>query len=116
MSSILRPACALDAVPALLARAIGVPLVAGRVLRTDGARFVVTAEIVAVPRTHDRDADVRQATEALQAVFERWIRESAGAMDVGSSALGALTPPSRRQISPHCRLHGSDFQPDCIAI
>jgi Kdo2-lipid IVA lauroyltransferase/acyltransferase len=64
--------------PALMARAIGVPLVAGRVLRTDGARFVVTAEIVPVPRTHDRDADVRQATEALQAVFERWIREAPG--------------------------------------
>ncbi len=64
--------------PALLARARACRSSRAGCSGTDGARFVVTAEIVPVPRTHDRDADVRQATAALHAVFERWIREAPG--------------------------------------
>nr|WP_256515732.1 lauroyl acyltransferase [Alsobacter ponti] len=64
--------------PALLARACNVPLIAARVRRLEGAHFLVTAEIVPVSRSADREADVRDATEALQAVFERWIRETPG--------------------------------------
>ncbi len=64
--------------PALLARNHGVPLVAARVRRIDGVRFQVDAERVPVSRTANRDADVEQTTAALQAVFERWIREDPG--------------------------------------
>lgn len=60
--------------PALVARLLDVPLVAGRVTRLKGARFEVTSETIAVARTADRDADVLAATVALQAAFERWIR------------------------------------------
>lgn len=62
--------------PALAARLIGAPLVAGRVTRLQGARFRLDCETVEVPRTGDRDADIRVATERLTAVFERWIRET----------------------------------------
>ncbi|GLK80726.1 lysophospholipid acyltransferase family protein [Methylopila turkensis] len=62
--------------PALVARLLDVPLVAGRVTRTRGARFIVSSELVETPRTADRDADVLAATAALQATFERWIRET----------------------------------------
>jgi Kdo2-lipid IVA lauroyltransferase/acyltransferase len=64
--------------PALLARGRHVPLLAGRVIRLDGCRFRVTAEIVPVERTADRAADVHATTAAIQAVFERWIRERPG--------------------------------------
>jgi KDO2-lipid IV(A) lauroyltransferase len=64
--------------PALLARAKGVPLIAARVRRLEGARFIVTAEPVPVPRTADRQADIRTATASIHAVFERWIRENPG--------------------------------------
>ncbi|MHB2166294.1 lysophospholipid acyltransferase family protein [Alsobacter sp. R-9] len=61
--------------PALIARSQGVPLVAVRVIRLDGARFAVEAEEVPVRQTADRSADVEATTAALHAVFERWIRE-----------------------------------------
>jgi KDO2-lipid IV(A) lauroyltransferase len=64
--------------PALLARGRHVPLLAGRVIRLEGCRFRVTAEIVPVTQTTDRAADVHATTAAIQAVFERWIRESPG--------------------------------------
>lgn len=61
--------------PALVARLLDAPLVVGRVTRLEGANFRVTSEVIDVPRTADRDADVLAATQALQTVFERWIRE-----------------------------------------
>jgi KDO2-lipid IV(A) lauroyltransferase len=61
--------------PALIARGLDLPLIAGRTMRQGGVRFRVETERVPVPRTADRDADVRAATAALQAVFERWIRD-----------------------------------------
>jgi KDO2-lipid IV(A) lauroyltransferase len=64
--------------PAMLARAKNVPLVAGRVQRLPGVRFKVLTEIVEVPHTDDRQADIRDATAAIHAVFERWIREDPG--------------------------------------
>lgn len=60
--------------PALIARSLGVPLVAVRMLRTKGARFRIEAVAIEVPRTGDRDADVRRVTEALHGQFEAWIR------------------------------------------
>ena len=64
--------------PAILARSQKVPLVAGYVLRTGGAHFVVRGEVVEVPQTGDREADVAAATASIHAVFERWIREHPG--------------------------------------
>ena len=64
--------------PALLARGRGVPLIAGRVRRLGGCRFHVSCERISVPHTADRQADVRATTAAIQATFERWIREDPG--------------------------------------
>lgn len=61
--------------PALIARSQGVPLVAVRVVRLQGARFEVQGERVPVSLTSDRSADVEATTAALHALFERWIRE-----------------------------------------
>ncbi len=61
--------------PALLARHLGVPLIAGRTLRDDGVRFRVETVEIPVPVTEDRDADIAQATAAIHATFEAWIRE-----------------------------------------
>lgn len=64
--------------PALLARGRGVPLVAGRVRRVGPCRFHVTCELVPVPSTEDRQADILATTASIHAVFERWIRETPG--------------------------------------
>lgn len=64
--------------PALLARGKAVPLIAGRVRRSRGCRFELTCELVPVQRSADRQGDVLAATAAIQAVFERWIREDPG--------------------------------------
>lgn len=60
--------------PALLARSLDLPLYAVRVLREPGARFRISFEPVPVPRSDDRKADIRAATAALQATFERYVR------------------------------------------
>jgi KDO2-lipid IV(A) lauroyltransferase len=62
--------------PALIARTVGLPLYAARVLRQPGVRFVMRIEPVEVPRSADRDADVRDATQGLQARFEEFVREA----------------------------------------
>lgn len=64
--------------PAVLARRLGVALMAGRVLRTDGARYRLEAVRIDVPVTADAEADILAATVALHAVFERWIAEDPG--------------------------------------
>jgi KDO2-lipid IV(A) lauroyltransferase len=61
--------------PAFLARALDLPLIAGRTVREGGGRFRIETTPVLVPRTDDRKADIRAATAALQAVFEGWIRD-----------------------------------------
>ena len=62
--------------PAAIARTVGVPLYAARVLRKPGVRFTMRIEPVEAPRTNDRDADVRAATQNLQSRFEEFIREA----------------------------------------
>ncbi|MGO9769201.1 MAG: lysophospholipid acyltransferase family protein [Roseiarcus sp.] len=62
--------------PALIARSMGLPLYAARVLRLPDAHFSLRVEPVEVPKTNDRDADVAAATAALQARFEEFIREA----------------------------------------
>jgi KDO2-lipid IV(A) lauroyltransferase len=62
--------------PAMMARLSDVPIIACAMVRTGGVRFELTLCEVAVPRTTDRDADVRAGTQALHDVFEAWIRET----------------------------------------
>jgi KDO2-lipid IV(A) lauroyltransferase len=70
-----RPALA-NALPAVLARRLGLPLVAGRVVRTAGVRFRLEAEVLETPRTRDADADILAGTAILTRRFEDWIRET----------------------------------------
>jgi KDO2-lipid IV(A) lauroyltransferase len=60
--------------PALLARGRNVPLFAGSVQRVNGATFRITTREIPVPRTANRDDDIRAATASIQAVFEEFIR------------------------------------------
>jgi Kdo2-lipid IVA lauroyltransferase/acyltransferase len=62
--------------PALIARTVGMPLYAARVLRKPGVRFTMRIEPVEAPRTADRDADVRAATQGVQSRFEEFVREA----------------------------------------
>jgi len=62
--------------PAQLARALGLPLYAARVLRLADVRFSMRVVPVEVPQTNDRDADVAAAIAALYARFEEFIREA----------------------------------------
>lgn len=64
--------------PAIVARRLGVPLVAGRAMRLPGTRFRMEALEIAVPVTDDSQADVKAATQAVQDQFEAWIRERPG--------------------------------------
>ena len=61
--------------PALLARRSGAFLVAARVIRTQGVHFRIEVEILDVPHTDDRKADVDEATQQTQRLFETWVRE-----------------------------------------
>jgi KDO2-lipid IV(A) lauroyltransferase len=62
--------------PALLARRYAMPLLACRIVRDPGPRFRLRVHRIDVPRTDDRDDDVKVATTRMQAVFESWISES----------------------------------------
>jgi KDO2-lipid IV(A) lauroyltransferase len=70
-----RPAYA-NPFPAMAARIGGVPMIAGRVRRLEGTRFVIDAVEVPVSHTDDRIADVHATTAAMHAQFESWIREA----------------------------------------
>ncbi|GGE45817.1 lauroyl acyltransferase [Agaricicola taiwanensis] len=61
--------------PAMVARHLGVPLLAARTLRGEKVHFEVEAVEIPVPQTDDKDADIAAATAAIHATFERWIRE-----------------------------------------
>jgi KDO2-lipid IV(A) lauroyltransferase len=64
--------------PAMVARRLGVPLVAGRAVRLPGSRFRIEATEIPVPVTNHVRADVLAATQAIQDQFEAWIRERPG--------------------------------------
>lgn len=68
----------LSKLPVTLARRLGLPLVVAHCQRTDGAHFRIDGERIELPHTEDADADVEQATLALHAVFETWIRNAPG--------------------------------------
>jgi KDO2-lipid IV(A) lauroyltransferase len=62
--------------PALLSRTSSdATLIAARIVRTKGVHFVFELVPIAVSQTEDRDADIVEATAAIQATFEKWIRE-----------------------------------------
>lgn len=61
--------------PAMAARMTGKPMIAGRTVRLDGARFRIEVAEIPVPSTSDRTADVLAATTAMHACFEGWIRQ-----------------------------------------
>ena len=50
--------------PAFMARSFDAPLIAARLVRTDGARFDLYLEDIPIARTKDRDSDVAAATAA----------------------------------------------------
>jgi KDO2-lipid IV(A) lauroyltransferase len=62
--------------PALIARTLNLPIYAACVRRLPGTRFETRVERIEPPRTNDRDADVQAMTQALQSVFETFIRET----------------------------------------
>ena len=70
-----RPASSLT-FPAVIARTIGIPIYVGRVRRLPGVRFTIDAAPVEIPRTTDREADIRAATANIQARIEQFVREA----------------------------------------
>jgi KDO2-lipid IV(A) lauroyltransferase len=61
--------------PALMSVKLDLPIYAARVDRLDGVRFSVHIEKITAIRTQDQEDDVTRMTAAIQATFERWIRE-----------------------------------------
>lgn len=61
--------------PAMVARHLGVPLIAARTIREADVHFRIEAVEISVPQTDDRTADIAVATASIQAQFESWIRE-----------------------------------------
>ena len=67
------------AFPAMLARRFGARMWMGRCLRLGRqTRFAVQVKEIKIPRTHDGEADAREVTSAIQAQYEKWIREAPG--------------------------------------
>lgn len=64
------------AIPAMLARRVGARLWIGRCIRIGKeSRFKIAMRELKVPWTADAEADIKNATAAMQAQFEAWIRE-----------------------------------------
>ncbi len=64
--------------PAMVARRLGIPLIAGRPSRLPGSRFRLELVEIPVPVTDDPKADVAAATQALTDQLDAWIRERPG--------------------------------------
>lgn len=60
--------------PAILARSVEGPVLMVLMRRLPGVRFVLSHELIEVPVTADRKADIAVVTAAIQAAFERAIR------------------------------------------
>ena len=61
--------------PAMIALSRDIPIIAGRAIRTAPGRFRLETRPVPVSQTGNREADVLQTTQAIQAVFEEWVRD-----------------------------------------
>ncbi|SER08449.1 KDO2-lipid IV(A) lauroyltransferase [Faunimonas pinastri] len=64
--------------PAMVARRLGVPLIAARTVRLGGVRFRIDAVQIPITRSSDPLRDVQYATQAVQDQFESWIRDRPG--------------------------------------
>jgi KDO2-lipid IV(A) lauroyltransferase len=64
--------------PAMAARMMAMPLFAVRIVRTEGVRFRVEAERIAVPVSGDKAADIAAANAALHGAIARWIAADPG--------------------------------------
>ncbi|MCW6507270.1 hypothetical protein M8523_04470 [Hyphomicrobiales bacterium BP6-180914] len=62
--------------PAMLARSIGAPILMVRMRRLPDVRFVQSFELLEIPETDDRKADIEAATLAIQQTFERYVRDA----------------------------------------
>ncbi len=62
--------------PALLGRKLGRQILAVHVIREAGVRFRITGHVIAIPHTANVEADMQQATIALQAKLEEFIRQT----------------------------------------
>jgi Kdo2-lipid IVA lauroyltransferase/acyltransferase len=62
--------------PAMLARSVDAPVLMVRMRRLPGVRFVQSFELLDLPETDDRKADIEAATVAIQATFERYVRDA----------------------------------------
>ena len=62
--------------PAMLARSIGCPILMVRMRRLPGVRFVQSFELLDLPQSDDRKADIDAATLAIQKTFERYVRDA----------------------------------------
>jgi Kdo2-lipid IVA lauroyltransferase/acyltransferase len=85
--------------PATLARATGAPLLPTFII-ADADRTHCTFHVEApieVPRTRDRDADVRAATEKVVAVYERYVRRYP---EQWFNFFDFWNPPAARPVSP----------------
>ncbi|OJY01911.1 MAG: hypothetical protein BGP04_06575 [Rhizobiales bacterium 62-17] len=60
--------------PAMAARRLGIPLLAGQIVRLPGVRFRASLVVIDVPRTDNVDADVAVATANLQHAIENMVR------------------------------------------
>jgi KDO2-lipid IV(A) lauroyltransferase len=61
--------------PAALARRMDVPIASARVIRQNGAHFLVRVQELTVTKTDNREADVIATTHQISAMLESWIRE-----------------------------------------
>jgi KDO2-lipid IV(A) lauroyltransferase len=64
--------------PAMAARRLGIPLLAGRAIRLPGSRFRLQVVEIPVPVSDDAKADVAAATQAITDQLDAWIRERPG--------------------------------------
>ena len=62
--------------PARMARSLGMPLYAVRILREDGPRFRLRIEKVPIANTGDRERDIGETTASVQSRLEEFIREA----------------------------------------
>ena len=60
--------------PAQIARSVGMPIYVGCVLRKPGVTFEILFERVDPVRTADSTADITAMTQAVQSIFEKYIR------------------------------------------
>jgi KDO2-lipid IV(A) lauroyltransferase len=87
-------------VPARLALRLGIPLIAGRVVRRPGTRFRIECVHVTIEPTGDSHHDSIALTGKINRIFEGWIRENPAQWMWAHKRWGSETdePPDELQI------------------